>query len=135
MRFQWRAHRLIWDLSGGRLGRRATGMPVLELVTTGHKSGQDRSILITYVETPDGPALAGSNAGAGSDPAWVKNLRENPDARIRRGGEWQQVRARFPEAGERADIWGRFIEADDGYAEYQEMVSREIPIVLLETGA
>lgn len=135
MRFQWMAHRLIWDLSGGRLGRRVIGMPVLELVTEGHRSGQERSILITYVETPDGPALAGSNAGANSDPAWVKNLRENPEARIRRGGEWQQVRARFPEAEERADIWGRFIEADDGYAEYQEMVSREIPIIVLETEA
>lgn len=109
-------------------------MPVLELVTTGHRSGQERSILITYVETPDGPALAGTNAGASSDPAWVKNLQKNPDARIRRDGQWQQVRARFPEAEERADIWGKLIEADDGYAEYQEMVSREIPIVVLETG-
>lgn len=135
MRFQWRAHRLIWDLSGGRLGRRAIGMPVLELVTTGHKSGRERSILITYVDTQNGPALAGSNAGASSDPAWVKNLRNDPDARIRRNGQWQQVRARFPEAEERADIWAKFIEADDGYAEYEEMVSREIPIVVLEAAA
>jgi deazaflavin-dependent oxidoreductase (nitroreductase family) len=110
-------------------------MPVLELLTTGHKSGQERSILITYVDTPDGPALAGSNAGASSDPGWVKNLRQDPDASIRRGGEWQHVRARFPEAEERADIWGRFIEADDGYADYEEMVSREIPIVVLVTDA
>lgn len=134
MRLQWRTHRLIWDLSGGRLGRRALGMPVLELATTGHKSGQERSILISYIETEDGPALAGSNAGASSDPAWVKNLRKNPDVRIRRDGQWRQVRARFPEAEERADIWGRFIEADDGYADYEEMVSREIPIVVLEAG-
>lgn len=134
MRFQWRAHRLIWDLSGGRLGHRAIGMPVLELVTTGHKSGQERSILITYVETPEGPALAGTNAGASTDPAWVKNLRKNPEARIRRDGQWQPVRARFPEAEERAEIWRRFIEAHDGYAEYEDVVSREIPIVVLETG-
>ena len=132
MRFQWRAHRLIWDLSGGRLGRRVLGMPVLELVTTGHKSGQERSILITFVETPDGPAIAGSNAGASSEPAWVKNLRENPDAKIRRDGEWEQVRARFPGSDERDRIWSRFIEADEGYAEYEQMVSREIPIVVLE---
>lgn len=135
MRLQWGAHRLIWDLSGGRLGRRAIGMPVLELVTTGNKSGQERSILISYVETPDGPALAGSNAGASSDPAWVKNLRKDPEARIRRDGQWQKVRARFPVAQERADIWGRFIEADNAYAEYQGMVTREIPVVVLETRA
>ncbi len=133
MRLQWRAHRLIWDLTGGRLGTRVIGMPVLELVTTGHKSGQERSILITYVEAPDGPALAGSNAGAGSDPAWVKNLRENPEAKIRRDGKWERVRARFPGAEDRARIWRSFIEADDGYADYEDMVSREIPIVVLET--
>ena len=108
-------------------------MPVLELMTTGHKSGQERSVLITYVDTPDGPALAGTNAGASNDPAWVKNLRANPEARIRRDGSWDKVRARFPGAGERARIWSKFIEADDGYAEYEQMVSREIPIVVLET--
>ena len=109
-------------------------MPVLELVTTGHKSGMERSILITYVETSNGPALAGTNAGAGSDPAWIQNLRKNSDARIRRAGQWQDVRARFPDSEESADIWARFVEADDGYAEYEQMVSREIPIVVLEAG-
>lgn len=64
MRFQWKLHRLAWDLSGGRLGRRVLGMPVLEMETTGHKTGRPRSILISYVETPDGPVVAGTNAGA-----------------------------------------------------------------------
>lgn len=133
MRLQWRAHHLLWDLSGGRLGRRAVGMPVLELVTTGHKSGEDRSILITYVETPSGPALAGTNAGVERNPAWVRNLRADPDARIRRDGRWRQVRARFPEAAERDQIWAGFVEADNGYAAYENMVNREIPIVVLES--
>ena len=85
MRFQWRTHKLLWNLSGGRLGRRVAGMPVLELVTIGHKSGQERQILISYVGDDDAPLVVGSNAGRDVDPAWVKNLRVNPRARMRLG--------------------------------------------------
>ncbi len=46
LRFQWRAHKLVWRLSGGRLGRKVGGLPVLELTTTGRKSGEPRMILI-----------------------------------------------------------------------------------------
>jgi hypothetical protein len=63
MRWQWRTHKLMWNLSGGHLGRRVVGMPVLELVTTGHKSGERRSILITYIDEPGGPVIFATNAG------------------------------------------------------------------------
>lgn len=134
MRLQWRMHRLVWDLSGGRLGRTAIGMPVLELVTVGHKSGQERSILITYVETPDGPALAGTNAGASYEPAWIKNLRADPGAKTMRGGQWTDVTARFLEGDERSQVWARFLESDEGYENYQKMLDRLVPIVVLEAG-
>lgn len=132
MRFQWRLHRLAWDLSGGRLGTRVLGMPVLELVTLGHKSGQDRSILISYVETDSGPVLAGTNAGAETDPAWIENLRANPNVRVMRSGEWQSGRARFLDGDEHAGVWSKFVEADGGYADYEAMLDRPIPIVVLE---
>ncbi|HUF14973.1 MAG TPA: nitroreductase family deazaflavin-dependent oxidoreductase [Acidimicrobiia bacterium] len=93
MRLQWRAHRLVWDLSGGRLTNRVGGLPIHELETTGHRSGAPRSILISCVDTPPGPVLAGSNAAADHDPAWVKNLRAAPRARVREAGEWREVRA------------------------------------------
>lgn len=132
MRFQWRFHRLAWDLSGGRLGRRVLGMPVLELVTIGHKSGKERSILISYVETPHGPALAGTNAGAPTEPAWIRNLRANPEARTMRAGTWTDVRARFLEGDDYNRVWVEFLEADDAYADYQNMLDRPIPLVVLE---
>ena len=101
MRFQWRMHKFIWYLSGGRLGRKVVGMPVLELVTTGHKSGLERTILITYVDDERGPALIGTNAGRDSDPPWVKNLRANPEARARWSGRWRDVVAVELEGDER----------------------------------
>lgn len=134
MRFQWRAHRLVWNLSGGRLGRQAIGMPVLELVTTGHKSGEARSILISYVDTSSGPAIAGTNAGADHDPAWVRNLRADSSARIRVGGRWRDVSARFLEDQEWEGVWSQFLE-HRGYADYREMTHRLIPLVVLESTA
>ena len=134
MRFQWRVHRLIWNLTGGRLGRRVIGMPVLELVTTGHKSGEPRSILITYVDTPTGPAVAGSNAGADHDPAWVRNLRADPGARIRTGGKWREATARFLDGEDWDRVWSQFLD-HRGYAGYREMTDRHIPLILLEAGA
>lgn len=131
MRLQWRLHRLVWNLTRGRLGRTVTGMPVLELVTTGHRSGDPRSILITYVDTPSGPALAGTNAGSNRDPAWVTNLRVRPDAKLREGGQWREIRARFIDGDEWEAVWQQFLE-HPGYGDYQKILTRPIPIVVLE---
>jgi deazaflavin-dependent oxidoreductase (nitroreductase family) len=133
MRLQWRVHRLVWAVSGGRVGRKAIGMPVLELVTIGRRSGQARSILISYVSTSSGPALAGTNAGLDRDPAWVGNLRANRRARVREGGRWRDVEARFLEGHEWQETWERFLE-HPGYADYQRMLNRPIPLVVLEDG-
>lgn len=132
MRLQWKLHRLAWDLSGGRLGRRVLGMPVLELETTGHKTGQARRILISYVQTPDGPALAGTNAGADHDPAWIRNLRADPRGRVRESGKWRQVEARFLDGEEATRVWELFL-GHEGYGGYQEMTERPIPLVVLES--
>jgi deazaflavin-dependent oxidoreductase (nitroreductase family) len=129
MRLQWRAHRLVWDLSGGRLTNRVGGLPILELETTGHRSGAPRSILISYVDTPPAPVLAGSNAGADHDPAWVKNLRAAPRARVRQAGEWRDVRARFLEGEERQSVWELFLR-HRAYSGYERMTNRIIPLVV-----
>lgn len=109
-------------------------MPILELVTTGNKSGKPRSILISYVDTPTGPALAGTNVGSDSDPAWIRNLRAQPRARVRKAGEWSEVRARFLEGSEWEQVWSHFTR-HSGYAGYREMTHRSIPIVVLESQA
>ncbi|MFM8415862.1 MAG: nitroreductase/quinone reductase family protein, partial [Actinomycetota bacterium] len=40
-------HRIVLQISGGRMGWDAGGMPVLELTTTGRKSGKPRSVMLT----------------------------------------------------------------------------------------
>ncbi|MFM7962378.1 MAG: nitroreductase family deazaflavin-dependent oxidoreductase, partial [Actinomycetota bacterium] len=40
-------HRIILGISGGRMGWDVGNMPVLELTTTGRKSGMPRSVMLT----------------------------------------------------------------------------------------
>jgi F420H(2)-dependent quinone reductase len=131
MRFMWRAHKLIWRLTGGRLGRKVGGMPVLELTTTGRTSGKPRMILISYVADPAGPVIAGTNAGVDYDPAWVKNLRANPTARMRLDGTVSAVDAKFLEGPAHEAAWSRFLEADTAYGEYAKHLTRPVPLVQL----
>ena len=50
-------HRTLMTVSGGRIGWTAGKMPVLELTTTGRKSGEQRSTMLT---TPLSLMLLGS---------------------------------------------------------------------------
>ncbi len=106
---------------------------LLELETTGHKTGRLRSILISYVETPDGHVLAGTNGGADHDPAWIRNLRAHPQARVRESRDWRDVEARFLDGEEATQVWELFLR-HEGYGDYQEMTGRPIPLVVLESG-
>lgn len=132
MRFQWRMHKWLWNLSGGRLGRRVGGLPVLELVTIGRRSGEERQILINYVDSHGSPAIIGSNAGRDADPAWVLNLRANPEARARWDAEWHDVAAVELEGAEREAVWDAAVAANPGYATYAQDRSRPITIVRLD---
>ncbi|MFL6244075.1 MAG: nitroreductase/quinone reductase family protein, partial [Acidimicrobiia bacterium] len=40
-------HRAVFQVSNGRLANRGNGMPVLQLTTTGRKSGKRRTTMLT----------------------------------------------------------------------------------------
>lgn len=131
MRIQWALHRLLWNLSGGRVGRKVVGMPVVEVITIGHKSGEARQVLLNYIESNGAPAVIGSNAGRDADPAWVRNLRADPRARARWDGRWHDVVAEELEGPARDAVWEAAVEVSDGYREYAEGMTRPIPILRL----
>ena len=74
------AHHWLLRLTGGRVGWRAGGMPVVDLKTIGRKTGQLRSVMLTS------PVQEGETwvivAGADHDPGWLLNLRERPDVDV-----------------------------------------------------
>ena len=132
MRLQWRLHKVLWNSSGGRLGRRVLGMPVGEVVTIGRTSGQERQILISYVEDAGAPAIIGTNAGRDRDPAWAHNLRAQPEVRARWDGRWHRVRATELDGDAWDRVWAAGIAANPGYADYARDLTRRVPIFRLD---
>jgi len=132
MRLQWRLHRALWNASGGRLGRRVIGMPVVEVVTIGRRSGAERQILITYVDDGGCPAIVGTNAGRDTDPAWALNLRAQAEVSARWDGEWRRVEAVELDGDAWERVWASAVAASPGYADYARTLTRPIPIFRLE---
>src|SRR5438067_6232133 len=100
-------HRGLLKLSGGRIGWRAAGMPVLELTTTGRKTGQPRSVMLTSPLQEDSTiVIVASRGGDDHHPAWFLNLRDNPDVEVAYDrGPKRRMRARVADADERARLW------------------------------
>jgi len=127
-------HRAIQRLSFGRLGWQVGAMPVIELTTTGRKSGRPRTVLLTSpLRDGDAYVLVASRGGDARHPAWFLNLRDNPavEAKIS-GGARRTMRARVADAEQRARLWPRIAADHKNYAGYQTRTDREIPLVLLE---
>lgn len=129
------AHRLVMRVSGGRLGWFMPGyrMPVVELTTTGRKSGQPRTTMLTspYV---DGATVTIVPSAGGNDhhPDWYLNILADPAVTVRVGGQApQRMRAETASAEERAHLWPIITRDHANYAGYQRRTAREIPVVLL----
>lgn len=114
--------------NAGKVGGPFEGSTLVLLHTVGAKSGQPRLSPLAYLEI-DGKALVvGSYAGAPKDPAWVHNLRADPNARIEIGADAYDVTARELPADERDATYPKIIEKAPVFAEYQAKTSRAIPL-------
>jgi deazaflavin-dependent oxidoreductase (nitroreductase family) len=126
-------HRTLMKVTGGKIGWTAGKMPVLELTTTGRKSGQQRSTMLT---TPwqDGDRMAVIASAGGNDthPAWFLNLEADPAVTVRTESGTQSMTARIVSGDERSDIWKQVASKYKNYEDYQTKTEREIPVVVLE---
>lgn len=128
-----RVHRLLLATSGGHLGWRFYGMPVIELTTTGRKSGQPRTTMLTspYQEGSI-IVIVASRGGDDHHPAWFLNLRDDPKVLVKTGPKPPEpMTAEIADAEQRARIWPLIATKHRNYAGYQRKTAREIPLVLL----
>jgi deazaflavin-dependent oxidoreductase (nitroreductase family) len=127
------AHRVILATTGNRLLARPFGMPLVELHTTGRKSGLPRSCYLTApIHDDHRVVLVASKGGDDRNPDWYQNLQAHPDAEVVIDGERHRIRARTADAAEKAEIWPKIIAAYKGYAGYQRRTTRDIPVVICE---
>jgi deazaflavin-dependent oxidoreductase (nitroreductase family) len=126
-------HRAVFNISKGRIFGKAFGMPLVELVTTGRRSGKERSTMLAVpIADSDRLVLVASFGGDDRHPAWYLNLRAYPEVRATFAGSTRTMIARSATEEERAELWPRITSVFEGYARYQERTERPIPVVILE---
>jgi deazaflavin-dependent oxidoreductase (nitroreductase family) len=126
-------HRVIFNVSKGRIFGNVFGMPIVELVTTGRRSGKERSTMLA-IPIVDGErlVLVASFGGDDRHPEWYLNLQANPKVRTTTAGSTRTMIARTAAQEERAELWPRITSVFEGYARYQELTERPIPVIILE---
>jgi F420H(2)-dependent quinone reductase len=134
LRLGWALHRILFRVTGGRVGTRRAGdgLGTLFLRSTGRKSGTVRRTGLFYLEDGRNLVVVASNAGAGVDPSWWGNLQATPDSEVELGTRRLPVRARAATAEEAARLWPRLDTGNPEFVAYRRKAAREIPVVILE---
>jgi deazaflavin-dependent oxidoreductase (nitroreductase family) len=122
----------VYVRTDGRIGSQIGPIQLLLLRTKGRKTGSQRTAALLYVTDAGRPVVIGSKGGSDTPPAWVLNLRADPDAEIQIGTIRWPVRARFTRGDERARLWRKAVAAWPGYRSYQEKTQRQIQVIALE---
>ena len=133
VRFWSALHEATYRVTEGRILNRVLGMKVVELTTTGRRSGLPRSTMLTapIVETTR-IVLVASNGGDVRDPQWFRNALACPDVSVALDGTVRIMRARVAEGAEREALWLRIRRVTPTYEHYQGRTSRPLPVVVLE---
>lgn len=107
------------------------GHPLLIMISTGAKSGEPRRQVLTYSRDGDDYIVAGSKGGSDTDPAWVSNVRANPNVTIEIHGVEHAATATIEEGAARDRLWDAHVETNPNFGEYPKKTSRVIPIIRL----
>jgi len=123
--------RRLMPLTRGRLST-GLGQPIVLLHVRGARTGIERTVPLLATATEDAILVVASKAGAQRHPAWLHNVRANPDVEVTIGGSRVPMRARIAEGAERDRLWETVCDNYSGYATYQRRAgARAIPVVAL----
>ena len=108
------------------------GKPLMILKTTGAKTGQPRTAIVTYHKDGDRYVIAASKSGAPTNPAWYHNLLANPEATVEVGNQTFKARATDTDGAERDRLWNEHVAVLPEFGEYPKKSNRRIPVLVLE---
>ena len=129
-RVAMRIDRKLMPLTRGRL-RMSLGMPSALLTHTGAKSRVRRTTPLLYFTDREDVVFIASNGGAPRHPAWLHNIRANPEVEISTDGRPEPYVAREVDGAERARLWRDACQMYPGYGIYQDRAgTRQIPVVV-----
>jgi deazaflavin-dependent oxidoreductase (nitroreductase family) len=125
---------LVSRLTSGRhtLTSLLSGLTVVELTTTGCRSGRPRMVRLLAFRMDDGIVVIASNYGKARHPDWYHNLLRHPQAELRVSGRSRTVVAELTTGRRRAQLWERGLALNPGWRHYQaRQEDREIGVFLL----
>jgi deazaflavin-dependent oxidoreductase (nitroreductase family) len=108
------------------------GSSILLLTTTGHRSGEERTLPLIYGRSGDDYLIVASNGGSPEPPAWFRNLSAQPEVEVQVLGDRFKAHARTATAEEKPAMWQEMVGHWPYYDDYQRRTDREIPVVVLE---
>ena len=109
------------------------GLPVLDVTTTGRKSGLRRTSHLIAVPIGDTLALLGTNFGQPSTPAWVLNLEADPRTSVTYRRRTSEATARPASDDEHAAVLAGSAQVYGGYLKYQQRITgRRLRIFVLD---
>lgn len=127
-------HEIVYERTDGLIGHKILGVPSLMLRTTGRRSGQTRSCALVYAQDGDRYLVVASKGGADEPPAWLLNLRTQPEVEIQIGRTTHHAHATEmgPADPDYARVW-KLVNDNNGdrYDAYQRKTSRPISVVAL----
>ncbi len=100
------------------------GLPVLDITTTGRRSGAPRRTHLIAVPYADTLALLGTNFGQSSTPAWVLNLEADPHLSVTHHGHTVDAVARAATPDEQTAVLAASAGVYGGYLKYQDRITR-----------
>jgi deazaflavin-dependent oxidoreductase (nitroreductase family) len=104
---------------------------MLLLDHVGARSGKKRTTPLVYMADGEGFVIVASKGGHPQHPAWLHNLRANPDSEVQVGSRRIPVHAHVAGREEHDRLWPRAVAHNPHWGRYQQRARREIPLVVL----
>jgi len=105
---------------------------LLLLTTTGARSGRPLTKPLGFSRDGDRYVVIASKGGAPTHPAWYHNLVANPRVTVEVGDQRFEAHASVAQGAERERLYVQQAAQIPVFARYQEMTTRQIPVVVLE---
>ncbi|SEM72608.1 nitroreductase family deazaflavin-dependent oxidoreductase [Cryobacterium sp. TMT1-3] len=134
IKLAWKVHRGLYRATGGRRGlwpARVDKWGTLRLTTIGRRSGQERPVIVGYLD--DGPNLVtmAMNGWGEGEPAWWLNLQAHPEADVQLAHGPRRVVAHAATGAERDRLWDRWRTLDKELDNFARRRSMETAVVVL----
>ena len=113
--------------NGGVVGGPFEDSAIMLLTMTGAKSGQRRLTPLEYFQVDGRVIFVGTRGGAETNPAWVHNVRANPNVHVEIGAESYDAVARELSGDERDSVYAKVKELCPRILTYP-VPARQIPV-------